>query len=65
MNKRRNRSPQTQSLEERLAAHASRLREEAKMLPPGAVRDEILLRAEQAEVAVGMSQWLDPPERGA
>ena len=65
MNKRRNRSPQTQSLEERLAAHAARLREEAKMLPPGAVRDEILLRAEQAEAAAGMSQWLDPPERGA
>ena len=65
MNKRRNRSPQTQSLEERLAAHPARLGEEAKMLPPGAVRDEILLRAEQAEAGAGMSQWLDPPERGA
>jgi hypothetical protein len=35
------------------------------MLPAGAVRDEILLRTEQAEAAAGMSQWLDPPEGGA
>ena len=65
MNKRRNRSPQTQSLEERLAAHAARLREEAKCFPPVPCAMRILLRTEQAEAAAGMSQWLDPPERGA
>jgi hypothetical protein len=41
----RNRSPQTKSLEERLADHATRLRAEAKVLPHGAVRDAILRRA--------------------
>ena len=61
MKKRRNRSPQNQPLEERLVAHATRLREEAKTLSPGTVRDAILRRAEQAETAaMGMSQWLSP-----
>jgi hypothetical protein len=32
---------QTQSLEERLAEEAKRLREEAKLLPPGAVREAL------------------------
>jgi hypothetical protein len=61
----RNRSPQTKSLEERLADHATRLRAEAKVLPHGAVRDAILRRAEQAETAVGLSEWLGSPESNA
>ena len=36
----RRRFKQTQSLEERLAEEAKRLRAEAKLLPPGAARDE-------------------------
>ena len=35
----RRRFKQTQSLEERLSEEAKRLREEAKLLPPGAVRE--------------------------
>jgi hypothetical protein len=65
MKKRRNRLKQSQSLKERLIAHAKQLRVEAKTHPAGTVRDEILLRAEQAEAAVGMSQWLNSPQRGA
>ena len=62
----RNRFKQTRPLEERLVEHAMRLREEAKPLPPGAVREEILRRAEQAETAaVGMSQWSGSPESNA
>jgi hypothetical protein len=61
MKKRRNRFKQYQSLEERLVEHASRLREEAKTLPPGAVRKSILRRAEQAETGAHMSQWLRLP----
>jgi hypothetical protein len=66
MKKRRNRSTQNQPLEERLVAHATRLREEAKTLLPGTARDAVLMRAEQAETAaVGMSQWLDSPKGDA
>ena len=36
-------------LEERLAEHAERLREEAKSLPLGSERQGVLRRAEQAE----------------
>jgi hypothetical protein len=50
----RNRSPQTQPLEERLADHAARLREEAKALPAGKVRDAVLMRAEQAQSGAEM-----------
>jgi hypothetical protein len=58
----RRRFKQTQSLEERLADEARRLREEARLLPPGAVRDEMLRRARQAETGSKMSEWLRSPE---
>ena len=48
---------QTQSLEERLAEEAKRLCGEAKLLPPGAVREEMLRRARQAETGSHMSNW--------
>ena len=61
MKKRRNRLKQSQSLEQRLVAHAAQLLEEAKTLAPGTARDALLRRAEQAETAaMGMSQWLSP-----
>jgi hypothetical protein len=61
MKRQRNRSPQSQSLERRMVAHATLLREEAEMLAHGDARDELLRRAEQAETAaMGMSQWLSP-----
>jgi hypothetical protein len=52
---------QEKLLEERLVEHATRLREEAKTLPPGVVREAILKRAEQAETGAHMSQWLRLP----
>jgi len=52
---------QIQPLEERLVEHATRLREEAKTLPLGAVRVAILRRAEQAEFGAQMSGWLRLP----
>jgi hypothetical protein len=39
MHEQRRRLKQFKSLEERLAEDAKRLREEAKLLPPGAMRD--------------------------
>jgi hypothetical protein len=63
--KKRHRFTQNQPLEERLVEHATRLREEAKALPSGAVREAILRRAEQAETGARMSQWLRLPESGS
>jgi hypothetical protein len=57
----RRRFKQTQSLEERLAKEAKRLRAEAKLLPPGAARDELIRRARHAETGSHMSEWLRSP----
>jgi hypothetical protein len=57
----RRRFNQTQSLEERLAEEAKRLRAEAKLLPPGARRDETIRRARQAETGSHISGWLRSP----
>jgi hypothetical protein len=54
----RRRFKQTQSLEVRLAEEAKRLRSEAKLLPPGAKRDEMIRKARQAETASHMNEWL-------
>jgi hypothetical protein len=45
----------------RLAEEAKRLRTEAKLLPPGATRDETIRRARQAETGSRMSEWLRSP----
>ena len=47
----RRRFKQTQSLEERLSEEAKRLREEAKLLPPGVVRDAVIRRAQRPALA--------------
>jgi hypothetical protein len=57
----RRRFKQTISLEERLAEEAKRLREEAKSLPLGAVREALLRKARQAETGSHMSEWLSSP----
>ena len=57
----RRRFKQSDSLEERLAEEAKRLREEAELLPPGAVRDEMIRKARQAETGSHMSEWLSSP----
>ena len=61
MQQQRRRFRQTISLEERFAEEAKRLREEAKLLPPGAARDALLRRARQAEPGSRMSEWLSSP----
>jgi hypothetical protein len=57
----RRRDKQTQSLETRLAEEAKRLRAEAKLLPPGALRDELIRRARHAETGSHMTEWLTSP----
>jgi hypothetical protein len=55
------------SLETRLATEARRLREEAALLEPGAIREGLLRKARQCETGSHMSDWLrssglQPPE---
>jgi hypothetical protein len=57
----RSRFKRTQSLEERLAQEAKRLREEAKLLPPGALREELIRKARHAETASHLNEWLTSP----
>jgi len=57
----RNRFKQPQSLAERLAEQAKRLREEARLLRPGRVRAAALEKARQAEMAARMNEWLTSP----
>ena len=52
---------QVESLEVRLGNEAKRLREKAKALKPGAIRDEILRKARQCETGSHMSEWLRSP----
>ena len=50
-----------ESHETRLAEEAKRLREEAKLLPPGAQRDDLIRRARQAETGPHITEWLTSP----
>ena len=58
----RRRVKQIQSLEDRLAEEAKRLREKAKSLPLGAARETLLRKARQAETGSHISEWLRSPE---
>jgi hypothetical protein len=61
MVKKRRRFKQTDSLEERLIAHAQRLRKEASRLPDGAQRDSKLREARVDELSAKLSEWLTSP----
>jgi hypothetical protein len=50
-----------ETLEQRLTNEARRLREEAKLLPPGVVREAVIRRAQQAETGSHISEWLSSP----
>jgi hypothetical protein len=58
---RRRRFKQVRSLEERLAEQAKKLREEAKLLPPGAEREALIRKARQTEITSHMTEWLTSP----
>ena len=57
----RRRFKQTLTLEERLAEDTEHLREQAKLLPPGATLDQVLKRIRQNETAAHMTEWLNSP----
>jgi hypothetical protein len=57
----RRRFKQTESLEKRLVNEAIRLREQAKLLSPGAAREALLRKARQTETASHINAWLNSP----
>jgi hypothetical protein len=57
----RRRIKHTMSFDERLADHAHGLKDQAKTLPPGRARDELIRRARQAETASRVNEWLTSP----
>ena len=48
-------------LQDRLALHTSRLKEEAQALQPGPERDAMMRRARQAETGSHVNEWLSSP----
>jgi hypothetical protein len=48
---------QVTSSKERLVKEAAQLREQAKALPPGPPRDELLRKAQQTDVAAYLDDW--------
>ena len=59
--KSRRRFKQSTSLEARLTEEAKRLRNRAKLLPPGAEREALIKKARQAEIGSHMTEWLTSP----
>jgi hypothetical protein len=57
----RRRFKQPKPLKDRLAEEAQNLRDEAKLLPYGTVRDAVLTKARQIEAAAHMDDWLNSP----
>jgi hypothetical protein len=59
--KRRRRFKQEVPLSERLLKMAADARYKASQLPFGSQRDHLLQKAQQAEIAVSLGQWLSLP----
>lgn len=57
----RRRFKQILSFPDRLAQEAERLREEAKKMPHGKEREELLRKARQADTALRINDWLSSP----
>jgi hypothetical protein len=51
------------SFDERLAQEARRVREQAKTMPPGIERENLLRKARQTETALHINEWLISPGR--
>lgn len=57
----RRRFTHAKPLKERLLEEARNLREEAKLLPHGPLREAAVKKARQAETAARMDEWLTSP----
>jgi hypothetical protein len=59
--KRRPRTAQTATLDERMASEARRLEEQAKTMAPGKDREMLLRKARQTKTAAHINEWLSSP----
>lgn len=57
----RHRFKQSDSLQDRLAVFAQDLRDQAALLAPGALKDDLIRRARQAETALHLDDWANSP----
>jgi hypothetical protein len=57
----RRRFHQTKSLQDRLAAWAEEVREQAAKLPAGPERDALLKKLRQADTAAHLEDWANSP----
>ena len=57
----RRRFKQTKPLKERLLEQAHNMREEARLLPYGPVRQAALKKARELETAAHMDDWINSP----
>jgi hypothetical protein len=48
-------------LDKRLAKEAARLRNAAKVMKPGATRQQMMRKAREAEVAAHITSWISSP----
>ncbi len=56
------RPKQAKTISERLMLEAASLREQAKLLQPGAVREALLRKARQCDMGSHMDDWLRSPD---
>jgi hypothetical protein len=61
MGGRRRRTKHTKTFRERLMDEAAKFQEAAERLPPGTERELLMKRAQQAEKAMQISDWLTKP----
>jgi hypothetical protein len=59
--KRRSRTAQTATFDERMASEAQRLEEQARTMAPGRDRDMLLRKARQTKTAAHINEWLSSP----
>jgi hypothetical protein len=59
--KRRSRTFQTATFDERLSSEAKRLEEQANAMPPGDDREMLLRKARQTKTAAHINEWLSSP----
>lgn len=59
--KKRRRFKQTESLQERLLKFAKASREQARQLPAGAAREQLVKKARQAETTAHLDEWMSSP----
>jgi hypothetical protein len=59
--KRRSRTAQTTSFDERLASEAKRLEAQARKMAPGRDREMLLRKAGQTRIAAHINEWLSSP----